>query len=107
MDSEQHLAPVTELMDFLKIPKAIFAGYDWGGRGANVAAALWPERCSALVSVDSYLIQDLSKAGTRSIQRLRQILVFLPNPSSFFAYQLCQLFEYIGIKLTLLNYGLN
>ena len=53
---------IIELLDALKIKKAIFAGYDWGGRGANVAAALWPERCQGLVSVNSYLIQDLSKA---------------------------------------------
>lgn len=53
---------IIELLDALNIPKAIFAGYDWGGRGACVAAALWPERCEALVSVNSYLIQDLSKA---------------------------------------------
>ena len=55
-------ADIIELMDALRIPKAIFAGYDWGGRGACVAAALWPKRCSGLVSVNSYLIQDLSKA---------------------------------------------
>lgn len=53
---------IIELMDALDIPKAIFAGYDWGGRGANVAAALWPERCVGLVSVNSYLIQDLEHA---------------------------------------------
>jgi pimeloyl-ACP methyl ester carboxylesterase len=53
---------IIELLDALNIPKAIFAGYDWGGRGACVAAALWPERCEGLVSVNSYLIQDLSKA---------------------------------------------
>ncbi|KAI9148160.1 Epoxide hydrolase A [Paramyrothecium foliicola] len=53
---------VIELLDALNIAKAIFAGYDWGGRGANVAAALWPDRCEGLVSVNSYLIQDLSKA---------------------------------------------
>ncbi|KAI5457968.1 Alpha/Beta hydrolase protein [Mariannaea sp. PMI_226] len=53
---------IIELLDALKVPKAIFAGYDWGGRGACVAAALWPERCSGLVSVNSYLIQDLSQA---------------------------------------------
>jgi pimeloyl-ACP methyl ester carboxylesterase len=55
-------ADIIALMDALQIPKAIFAGYDWGGRGACVAAALWPERCSGLVSVNSYLIQDLSVA---------------------------------------------
>ncbi|KAI8410976.1 hypothetical protein FOFC_07570 [Fusarium oxysporum] len=53
---------IVELLDALDIKKAIFAGYDWGGRGACVAAALWPERCAGLVSVNSYLIQDLSKA---------------------------------------------
>ncbi|KAG9501717.1 hypothetical protein J7337_007408 [Fusarium musae] len=53
---------IIELLDALNIKKAIFAGYDWGGRGACVAAALWPERCAGLVSVNSYLIQDLSKA---------------------------------------------
>ena len=46
------------LMDVLKIPTAIFAGYDWGGRTADVVAALWPERCKALVSVSGYLISS-------------------------------------------------
>jgi pimeloyl-ACP methyl ester carboxylesterase len=49
-------ADVTELMDSLKIEKAILAGFDWGGRSADVVAALWPERCKALVSVSGYLI---------------------------------------------------
>jgi pimeloyl-ACP methyl ester carboxylesterase len=43
-------------MEALHIDKAILAGYDWGARTANVIAALWPERCKALVSVSSYLI---------------------------------------------------
>jgi len=47
---------VIDLMDALKIQKAILAGYDWGGRTADVIAALWPERCKALVSVSGYLI---------------------------------------------------
>ncbi|KAJ6781866.1 hypothetical protein PWT90_06523 [Aphanocladium album] len=55
-------ADVIDLMDALSIPQAILAGYDWGGRAANVAAALWPDRCQGLVSVNSYLIQDLSVA---------------------------------------------
>ena len=42
------------LMDALKIQKAIFAGFDWGGRTADIVAALWPERCKALVSVSGY-----------------------------------------------------
>jgi pimeloyl-ACP methyl ester carboxylesterase len=44
------------LMDALGIEKAILAGFDWGARTANVIAALWPERCKALVSVSGYLI---------------------------------------------------
>ncbi len=47
---------VIALMDALKIGKAILAGYDWGARTANVVAALWPERCKAMVSVSGYLI---------------------------------------------------
>ena len=47
---------VIALMDALGIEKAILAGFDWGARTANVVAALWPERCKALVSVSGYLI---------------------------------------------------
>lgn len=43
-------------MDALKIDKAILAGFDWGARTADIIAALWPERCKALVSVSGYLI---------------------------------------------------
>ena len=53
---------IIELLDALGISSAILAGYDWGGRGANVAAALWPERCDGLVSVNSYQIQNLAVA---------------------------------------------
>jgi pimeloyl-ACP methyl ester carboxylesterase len=55
-------ADVIALMDALAIPSAILAGYDWGGRAACVAAALQPERVTGLVSVNSYLIQDISTA---------------------------------------------
>ena len=44
------------LMDALKIKKAVIGGFDWGARTAAVIAALWPERCKALVSVSGYLI---------------------------------------------------
>jgi pimeloyl-ACP methyl ester carboxylesterase len=47
---------VIAFMDALKIPKAIVAGYDWGARTADIVAALWPERCKAIVSVSGYLI---------------------------------------------------
>ncbi len=44
------------LMDALKIEKAVLGGFDWGARTANIVAALWPERCKAMVSVSGYLI---------------------------------------------------
>jgi pimeloyl-ACP methyl ester carboxylesterase len=44
------------LMDALKIEKATIGGFDWGARTANIMAALWPERCNAMVSVSGYLI---------------------------------------------------
>ena len=44
------------LMDALKIEKAIIGGFDWGARNACIMAALWPERCKAIVSVSGYLI---------------------------------------------------
>ncbi|HEY0779794.1 MAG TPA: alpha/beta hydrolase [Gemmatirosa sp.] len=54
---------VVALMDALRIDRAVLAGYDWGGRAACVVAALWPERCAGLVSVNGYLIQDIAAAG--------------------------------------------
>src|SRR5436190_17254475 len=47
---------IIALMDALKIEKAILGGFDWGARTAGIIAALWPERCKALVSVSGYLI---------------------------------------------------
>jgi pimeloyl-ACP methyl ester carboxylesterase len=47
---------VVALMDALRIEKATIAGFDWGARTANIVAALWPERCKAMVSVSGYLI---------------------------------------------------
>jgi pimeloyl-ACP methyl ester carboxylesterase len=44
------------LMDALDIETATFAGFDWGARTADIVAALWPERCTGLVSVSGYLI---------------------------------------------------
>ena len=49
-------ADIVALMDALKIEKATLAGFDWGARTANIIAALWPERCKAMVSVSGYLI---------------------------------------------------
>lgn len=47
---------IIALMDALKVEKAVIGGFDWGARTANIMAALWPERCKALVSVSGYLI---------------------------------------------------
>jgi pimeloyl-ACP methyl ester carboxylesterase len=63
----QPAALATDLKDFLdalKIEKPILGGFDWGGRTANIFAALWPERCKAMVSVSGYLIgsQEAGKA---------------------------------------------
>jgi pimeloyl-ACP methyl ester carboxylesterase len=55
-------ADLIALMDALAIKRAVFAGYDWGGRAACIGAALWPERCTGLVSVNGYLIQDIASA---------------------------------------------
>jgi pimeloyl-ACP methyl ester carboxylesterase len=53
---------IIALMDSLKIEKAIIGGFDWGGRTACVMAALWPERCKAIVSVSGYLISNRKAA---------------------------------------------
>jgi len=47
---------IIALMDALKIKKAVIGGFDWGARTAAIIAALWPDRCKALVSVSGYLI---------------------------------------------------
>ncbi|MFB9978063.1 alpha/beta fold hydrolase [Mesorhizobium kowhaii] len=49
-------ADIVALMDALGIEKATIGGCDWGARTANIIAALWPERCKAMVSVSGYLI---------------------------------------------------
>lgn len=51
---------VIDLMDALDIPDAILGGYDWGGRTANVVAALWPQRVSGLVAVSGYIVVNLA-----------------------------------------------
>jgi pimeloyl-ACP methyl ester carboxylesterase len=51
------------MMDALGIDKAILGGFDWGARSANIIAALWPERCKALVSVSGYLIGSQAAGG--------------------------------------------
>ncbi len=55
-------ADLIALIDALGIKRAVFAGYDWGGRAGCVGAALWPDRCVGLVSLNSYNIQDIAKS---------------------------------------------
>jgi pimeloyl-ACP methyl ester carboxylesterase len=55
-------ADLLALLDALAIPRAVLAGYDWGGRACCIVAALWPERCAGLVSLNSYNIQDIAAA---------------------------------------------
>ena len=55
-------ADLLALMDALPVPRAVLAGYDWGGRAACVVAALWPKRCAGLLSFNSYNIQDIARA---------------------------------------------
>jgi pimeloyl-ACP methyl ester carboxylesterase len=57
---------IIALMDALKIEKATIAGFDWGARTANIMAALWPERCKAMVSVSGYLIGN-QEAGKQPL----------------------------------------
>jgi pimeloyl-ACP methyl ester carboxylesterase len=54
---------IVDLLDALRIKRATLMGYDWGGRAACVAAALWPERVRALVSVGGYTIQNIAEAA--------------------------------------------
>ena len=51
-----------DLIDFadaLALPRMALAGYDWGGRAAAIAAALYPERVRATVIVGGYTIQNV------------------------------------------------
>jgi pimeloyl-ACP methyl ester carboxylesterase len=52
---------VVALMDALNIDRAVLAGFDWGARTSNIVAALWPERCKAMVSVNGYLINNVER----------------------------------------------
>jgi pimeloyl-ACP methyl ester carboxylesterase len=63
-----------QLMDALEISQAVLVGYDWGGRAACIASALWPDRVRALVTGDGYNIQDIPNSGAPAAaeQELRQ-----------------------------------
>src|SRR5438309_3963544 len=57
---------VIDLMDALKIRRAMLAGFDWGARSVNIVSALWPERVKATVSVSGYLIGN-QQAGKQPL----------------------------------------
>jgi len=59
-------ADIIALLDALRIEKAVVAGFDWGARTANIVAALWPERCKAMVTVSGYLIGS-QQAGKKPL----------------------------------------
>jgi len=63
---------IIALMDALKIKKAILGGFDWGARTVAIMAALWPERCKALVSVSGYLITNL-KANLQPLPPMAEL----------------------------------
>jgi pimeloyl-ACP methyl ester carboxylesterase len=54
---------VLDLLDALRLERAILAGFDWGARSASILAALWPARVQALVTCCGYIIQDIAQAG--------------------------------------------
>ncbi len=56
---------VIDFLDALRIPRAVLVGYDWGGRAACVAAALWPERVRGLISCNGYAIQNIAKNASQ------------------------------------------
>ena len=72
-------ADLIALMNALKIEKPILAGFDWGARTANIFAALWPERCKAMVSVSGYLIgnQEAGKDALASAGGARLVVSIL------------------------------
>ena len=55
-------ADLLAVMDALRLERAVLGGYDWGGRASCVVAALWPERTEALVSGNSYNVQNIARA---------------------------------------------
>ena len=58
---------ILALMDALRIEQAILGGFDWGARTADIIAALFPERCKALVSVSGYLIGSQAAGQDRPL----------------------------------------
>jgi pimeloyl-ACP methyl ester carboxylesterase len=66
-----------ELMDNLKIDKAILVGYDWGGRAACIVSALWPDRVIGLVSIGGYNIQNISRSTNPAIPEQESLFWYM------------------------------
>lgn len=56
-------ADLLALLDVLEIPRAVLAGYDWGGRAACIVSALWPERAAGLVTCTGYNVHDIAASA--------------------------------------------
>jgi len=81
---------VANLMDALKIPRAILGGYDWGGRAADGVATLWPERCAGLVSVSGNLVfarQTAPAAGSPQAAYTGWYLYYFASESGRLGYE--------------------
>jgi len=60
-------ADLLALMNALSVPRAVLAGYDWGGRAACILAALYPQHVAGLVSCGvGYNIQNIAKSSVPS-----------------------------------------
>jgi len=69
----EQAAIAQDLVDFadaLTLPRFAVAGYDWGGRAANVTMALHPDRVRAAVIVGGYTIQDVFSTPRPSAPRV-------------------------------------
>ncbi|MGY5045049.1 alpha/beta fold hydrolase [Streptomyces sp. 900105755] len=81
---------IIALMDALRVERAVIGGFDWGGRTADIIAAQWPERCTALVSMGGYLILDRKK--------LRQPLPPVKEYPFWYQYYFCTERGELGLK---------
>jgi len=53
-----------DLIDGLQLDQPIVAGFDWGGRAANAAAALWPQKVGGLVAIGGYSVHDVTRMAS-------------------------------------------
>ncbi|MFM0736406.1 alpha/beta hydrolase [Paraburkholderia xenovorans] len=64
---------IVQLADALGLERPILGGFDWGGNASCVAAALWPERISGLVSYAGYDVIDVSRQRHPAAPSLERI----------------------------------